>query len=151
MAGNDTEITSCALHEGEGAGKDQGGALEDQVQALDVDSKPTRVAEELKTQHEGSSAQPDATSPAEVVPSANAGRRVRTSDPIVGVDLLIGQSGVAAEKPVTVPTLLKDSVSKTPDRAALCYKEGGSWKEITYSEYYRLCVATAKSFLKVEF
>lgn len=98
-----------------------------------------------------------AMQPATVVPSADeearpvisAARRVRTTEPISGIDLLITQSGLAAENPITVPTMMRNSVSKTPDRAALCYKEGGSWKSITYTEYYQMCVAAAKSFLKV--
>ena len=85
----------------------------------------------------------------ETRPVIGASRRVRTIEPTSGVDLRIAQSGLAAENPITVPTMMRNSVSKTPDRAALCYKDEGNWKSISYTEYYRLCVAAAKAFLKV--
>ena len=127
------------------------GAEEHQVQSDSDTSKPQGAVEgELKTLPEGTMVQLDSVMPPpEVRRPVNASRRVRTTDPSVGVDLLIGQSGLSAETPITVPALLKNSVSRTPDRAALCYKENGSWKKITYTEYYMLCVAAAKSFLKV--
>ena len=85
----------------------------------------------------------------ETRPVIGASRRVRTIEPTSGVDLRIAQSGLAAENPITVPTMMRNSVSKTPDRAALCYKDEGNWKSISYTEYYRLCVAAAKAFLKL--
>ena len=127
------------------------GAEEHQVQSDGDTSKPQGAVEgELKTVPDGTVVQLDSVMPPpEVRRPVNASRRVRTTNPSVGVDLLIGQSGLSAETSITVPALLKNSVSRTPDRAALCYKENGSWKQITYTEYYMQCVAAAKSFLKV--
>ena len=65
------------------------------------------------------------------------------------VDLAIGESGIEAEKPITVGELFKDVVARFPKRPALKYKEGGIWKTITYTGYYGLCIKAAKSFLKV--
>ena len=77
-------------------------------------------------------------------------RAIRTTDPSVGVDRVIdGSGGLEAEPPVTVGTMFKSVVNRVPDRPALCYKEGGAWKTITFARYYGLCMAAAKSFVKV--
>ena len=72
-----------------------------------------------------------------------------TWNPDEVVDLAIGESGIEAEKPVTVGQLFKDVVARFPMHPALKYKEDGIWKTITYTEYYDLCIKAAKSFLKV--
>ena len=65
------------------------------------------------------------------------------------VDLAIGESGIEAEEPITVGQLFKDTLKTFSDHPALKYKEDGTWKEISYKEYYNLCIKAAKSFLKV--
>ena len=74
---------------------------------------------------------------------------MRTWNPDEVVDLAIGESGIEAEKPVTVGQLFKNVVARFPIHPALKYKEDGMWKTITYTEYYGLCIKAAKSFLKV--
>ena len=74
---------------------------------------------------------------------------VRTWNPDDKVDLVIGESGIEAEKPITVGQLMKDVVARFPAHPALKYKEDGIWKTITYTGYYGLCIKAAKSFLKV--
>ena len=76
-------------------------------------------------------------------------RKVRTTVPYEGVDLLIGESGIEAAEPITVGKMFQDTVAKYPAHPALRYKEGGEWKTITYSEYYNLSIKAAKAFLKV--
>ena len=49
----------------------------------------------------------------------------------------------------TVGQLFKKTVKKFPMHPALKYKEDGTWKTITYTGYYDLCIKAAKSFLKV--
>ena len=49
----------------------------------------------------------------------------------------------------TVGQLFKDAVERFPTHPALKYKECRTWKTITYTEYYNLCIKAAKSFLKV--
>ena len=61
----------------------------------------------------------------------------------------MGNSGLEAEEPTTVGQMFKETVRQLPDHPALTYKEGEEWKNITYSEYYGLCVRAAKSFVKV--
>ena len=75
--------------------------------------------------------------------------RVRSCVPDVGIDLAIGESGVEAEEPITVGQLFKTTVERFPTHPALKYKEDGTWKTITYTGYYELCIRAAKSFLKV--
>lgn len=75
--------------------------------------------------------------------------KVRTTDPAGGVELLIGESGLEAEEPITVGQMFQATKDKLPDGPALKYAEDGVWKVITYAEYYNLCIRAAKSFLKV--
>ena len=72
-----------------------------------------------------------------------------TWNPDEVVDLAIGETGIEAEKPVTVGELFKDVVARFIKHPALKYKEDGIWKAITYTDYYGLCIKAAKSFLKV--
>ena len=85
-------------------------------------------------------------SQAESAPS----RRVHSTDPAVGIQLAIDDAtGIAACPSITVGERFKSTVSRAPDRPALCYKEAEVWREVTYGQYYALCVASAKSLLKV--
>ena len=49
----------------------------------------------------------------------------------------------------TVGQIFKETVEKFPMHPALKYKEDETWKTITYTGYYNLCIKAAKSFLKV--
>ena len=49
----------------------------------------------------------------------------------------------------TVGQIFKETVEKFPMHPALKHKEDETWKTITYTEYYNLCIKAAKSFLKV--
>ncbi|TSY41751.1 Long-chain-fatty-acid--CoA ligase ACSBG2 [Bagarius yarrelli] len=60
----------------------------------------------------------------------------------------MGESGPAAETPLTVNELFKRSVEQYGNRTALGWKEGEQWRKINYQEYYRECRTAAKSFLK---
>ena len=70
-------------------------------------------------------------------------------EPNEGVDIVVGDTGVEAEEPITFGRMFQDTVKQLPDHTALRYKEDGTWRDITYAEYYNLCVRAAKSFLKV--
>lgn len=88
-----------------------------------------------------------ATSQEGSVPSS---RRVRSTDPSAGIQLAIDNAmGVAACPPITVGERFKSTVSRAYDRPALCHKEAEAWMVVTYGQYYALCVASAKSLLKV--
>lgn len=75
--------------------------------------------------------------------------KVSTTNPAHGPDIAIGQSGITAEEPITVGELMKQTVTKIPDRVALRYKMGDTWNHVTYQQYYDHCIAAAKSFVKV--
>ena len=79
----------------------------------------------------------------------SARSKVRTWNADEVVDLAIGETGIEAEKPVAVGQLFKDAVARFPMHPALKYKDDGTWKTITYTGYYDLCIKAAKSFLKV--
>ena len=76
-------------------------------------------------------------------------RKHWTTNPAEGIDLLIGETGLEAEAPITVGRMFKDTAERLPDHPAHMYKENDEWKPITYKQYYDRCFAAAKSFLKV--
>ena len=45
---------------------------------------------------------------------------------------------------------MKQTVSKIPDHVGIRYKNGDTWNDITYQQYYNLCISAAKSFIKVQ-
>lgn len=75
--------------------------------------------------------------------------KFRTTDPRERLEIPMESKGLGAEEPTTVGKVFKETVSKIPDSAALRYKEGDTWKTITYKEYYNLVVKAGKSLLKV--
>lgn len=74
--------------------------------------------------------------------------RIRTTNPQNTLEIPMEPEGIAAEEPTTVGKVFKETVSKIPDKTALCYKEGDVWKTISYKEYYDLVIKAGKSFLK---
>ena len=73
----------------------------------------------------------------------------RTTDPRDTLEILVESEGLAADEPTTMGKVFKTTVSKIPNHPALCYKEDGVWKEITYKQYYDMVVQAGKGFLKV--
>lgn len=66
------------------------------------------------------------------------------------VKLRISDSGLAAEKPLTINEMFTSAVERFGDFKALSWKEGEQQKSIDYREYYQICRTAAKSFLKVD-
>ena len=86
--------------------------------------------------------------------------KVRTTVPSEGVELAIGKPGeLEGAEPVTFGQLFQQRVQEFPDVAALKWKEkvgeeGESemvWKTATFAEYYKSCIAAAKSLLKARY
>ncbi|KAL1022927.1 hypothetical protein UPYG_G00034310 [Umbra pygmaea] len=65
------------------------------------------------------------------------------------VKLRVGESGIAAEPPLTVDQMFKSAVQNYGSYTALGWKEGEQTKTINYQEYYQACRNAAKSFLKL--
>ena len=78
-------------------------------------------------------------------------RRSYCCHPDATVDIALGQSGVEALPPVTIPEFFKRTFDKIPNGKALCWKSNkeGPWQSMTYAEYKKLIYNVAKSFLKV--
>ena len=70
-------------------------------------------------------------------------------DPSIGVSLRIGNSGVSAEKPLTVVEMFQRTAARYGYCLALSVKRFGVWQQWTYDDYYRDCVTVAKAFIKV--
>lgn len=65
------------------------------------------------------------------------------------VKLRMGESGIAAEKPLTVNQMFTSTVERFGDYTALSWKEGEQQKTMNYKDYYQACRTAAKSFLKL--
>ena len=78
-------------------------------------------------------------------------RKLRCIDPADTVDLLIGEAGITAIKPVTVPEFFEKTFKTWPDVKALCWKDKKEdpWQSLTYIQYKKMIYSVAKSFLKV--
>ncbi|XP_060788739.1 long-chain-fatty-acid--CoA ligase ACSBG2-like [Neoarius graeffei] len=81
--------------------------------------------------------------------SAAPGSALWTSQRDGEVKLRMGDSGPAAEAPLTVNQLFTRTVERFGDRLALSWKEGEEWREMSYKDYYKDCRTAAKSFLKL--
>ncbi|XP_029002873.1 long-chain-fatty-acid--CoA ligase ACSBG2 isoform X3 [Betta splendens] len=65
------------------------------------------------------------------------------------VRLRMGDSGLAAETPLTVDQMFRSAVERFGGRTALGWKEGDQLKTLNYKDYYQACRSAAKSFLKL--
>ena len=67
------------------------------------------------------------------------------------MDILIGNTGITANKPKTIPQFFTKTFEEWPNVPALCWhdKNGYPWKSLTYAEYKKLIYNVGKSFLKV--
>lgn len=72
-----------------------------------------------------------------------------TSQGDAEVKLRMGDSGLAAETPLTVNQMFTSAVERFGDFTALGWKDGEQQKSMNYREYYQACRTAAKSFLKV--
>lgn len=84
---------------------------------------------------------PSAPSPAEL--------RLWTTQRDGEVKLRIGDSGVAAEPPLTVNQMFAAAADRFSNFTALGWKEGEQMKTLTFKQYYQACRTAAKSFLKL--
>lgn len=74
-----------------------------------------------------------------------------TSQGDAQVKLRMGDTGLAAETPLTVNQMFTSAVERFGDCLALSWKEGEQQKTLNYRNYYESCRTAAKSFLKVGF
>ncbi|KAM4628692.1 long-chain-fatty-acid--CoA ligase ACSBG2 isoform 2-T2 [Polymixia lowei] len=65
------------------------------------------------------------------------------------VKLRMGESGLAAEPPLTINQMFTSTVDRFGDCTALSWKEGEQQKTLNYRDYYQACRTAAKSFLKL--
>ncbi|XP_019954091.1 long-chain-fatty-acid--CoA ligase ACSBG2 [Paralichthys olivaceus] len=65
------------------------------------------------------------------------------------VKLRMGDSGLAAETPLTINQVFTSAVEHFGDYTALSWKEGEQKKSLNYRDYYQTCRIAAKSFLKL--
>ena len=73
--------------------------------------------------------------------------KVWSVDPTEPVDVVVGEVGLAAAKPITIGHMFQEAVEKFPENPALSFKDGDTWTTIIYTDYYNLCIRAAKSFL----
>lgn len=73
-----------------------------------------------------------------------------TSQREAEVKLRMGDSGLAAETPLTINQVFTSAVERFGNYTALSWKEGEQQKSLNYREYYQACRTAAKGFLKVD-
>lgn len=83
------------------------------------------------------------------VAAAAAGGLLWTTQGDGEVKLRMADSGLAAEKPLTINDMFTSAVKRFGDFKALSWTEGEQQKSLNYREYYQTCRIAAKSFLKV--
>lgn len=72
------------------------------------------------------------------------------TDPTDVVRLRIGNDGLNAAEPISVPQLLHRTAKNYPDIPALvCKDENNEWHTTTYSQYRENVLRTAKAFIKL--
>ncbi|KAF7654748.1 hypothetical protein LDENG_00065410 [Lucifuga dentata] len=65
------------------------------------------------------------------------------------VKLRMGDSGLAAEPPITIHQMFTSAVDCFGSYTALSWKENDQQKTLNYKQYYQACRTAAKSFLKL--
>ncbi|XP_069137108.1 long-chain-fatty-acid--CoA ligase ACSBG2-like isoform X3 [Argopecten irradians] len=65
------------------------------------------------------------------------------------VRLQMDDTGPGAMKPMTVPSVFKNTADKAPNAIALGVKRGGAWVKWTYKQYYNDVRRVAKAFIKL--
>lgn len=108
------------------------------------EEEETKPAERSSTHTQPASAQRPASLALPV-----SGSELWTTQRDGEVKLRIGESGPAAQPPVTVHEAFEQAVQRFGKYTALSWKEGEQWKKFSYSEYYDTCRIAAKSFLKL--
>uniref|UniRef100_A0A4W5MJA9 Long-chain-fatty-acid--CoA ligase ACSBG2 n=2 Tax=Hucho hucho TaxID=62062 RepID=A0A4W5MJA9_9TELE len=129
----------------ESSEEESAGEREEEIGAnTELTNNPTDILTEQPTHTETVSAQrPDSLSLAMAEPER------WTSRGDGEVKLRMGESGFAAEPPLTVDQMFKTAVERFGSYTALGWKEGEQTKTINYQEYYQACRTAAKSFLKL--
>ena len=74
----------------------------------------------------------------------------RAWQPEAAVRLTISSSGAQSLAPISVPTLLRRTVERSPDSLALrCREEGGGHLDWTYSQYYQEVETVARAWISL--
>ncbi|KAM9475249.1 long-chain-fatty-acid--CoA ligase ACSBG2 [Clarias gariepinus] len=132
-------LQSCAK-------EDSVASLEDHM--AESTAKCSVCVEESPCEREEESHSIDTLSEPAPVPSA-PGSGLWTTLRDGEVKLRMGESGTAAEAPLTVNQLLARAVDRFGKRTALGWKEGEQFRKLSYNDYYRDCRIAAKGFLKL--
>ncbi|KAM6962439.1 long-chain-fatty-acid--CoA ligase ACSBG2 [Aplochiton taeniatus] len=135
----------ASLDDSNSSEEESAGEKEETRAKTELSTKATEIPTEESTCKESVSAQrPDSLSvPAFGEPG------LWTSSGEGKVKLRMGESGMAAEPPVTVHQMFAAAVEKFGSFTALGWKEGEEQKTINYQDYYKACRTAAKSFLKL--
>ncbi|XP_054458438.1 long-chain-fatty-acid--CoA ligase ACSBG2 [Anoplopoma fimbria] len=134
--------TANESSEEESAGeRDENGAHEvvaSSTKATEVPAEQTSNTQTVNTQR-----------PNTLPVQAAGGLDLWTSQGDAEVRLRMGDSGLAAETPLTTNQMFTSAVERYADYTALSWKEGEQQKSLNYREYYQTCRTAAKSFLKL--
>ena len=63
------------------------------------------------------------------------------------VKIRLAESGPAAEKPISIPSMFENTVKQYPNALAMAQKIDGEWKKWTYKQYYDDVQVAAKALI----
>lgn len=132
----------------ESSEEESAGEKEEETQAAsEFVTKPTDILSKQSTHTQSVSPQrPDTLS---LVAATKPEPELWTCRGDGEVKLRMGESGMAAEPPMTVNQMFTTAVEKFGSFTALGWKEGEQMKTLNYKDYYMACRTAAKSFLKL--
>ncbi|KAM8874891.1 long-chain-fatty-acid--CoA ligase ACSBG2 [Spinachia spinachia] len=132
----------------ESSGEESTGEREEEICAH-VEVASNTKATEVPAQQTANTQTVNTKRPNSLPVAAAEGLGLCTSRGDGEVMLRMGDSGLAAETPLTVDQMFMSAVERFGDYTALSWKEGEEKKSLNYREYYKACRTAAKSFLKL--
>ncbi|GLD49783.1 long-chain-fatty-acid--CoA ligase ACSBG2 isoform X1 [Lates japonicus] len=129
------------------------GEREEEIGAHNKVASSTRAtevpAEQTSDTQTVNAQRPNSLSVVAAVAAAAAEPGLWTTQGDAEVKLRMGDSGLAAETPLTVNQMFTSAVERFGNYTALSWKEGEQQKSLNYRDYYQTCRIAAKSFLKL--
>ncbi|XP_068446102.1 long-chain-fatty-acid--CoA ligase ACSBG2 [Clinocottus analis] len=147
-AGGLRESSCIADTANESSEEESAGEREEEVGARDDVARSAEAAE-LPAEQTSHTPTVNTRRPSSLAVPAAGGRGLWTTQGDAEVTLRMGDSGLAAETPLTVDQMLALAVERFGDYTALSWKEGEQQKSLNYREYYQTCRTAAKSFMKL--
>lgn len=133
----------------ESSGEESAGERDEEIAAHEEVVSSTKTTEVAAAEQTSNTHTVNTRRPNSLAVAAAGEPGLWTSQGDAEVRLRMGDSGLAAETPLTINQMFTSAVERFGDYAALSWKEGEQQKSLNYREYYQTCRTAAKSFLKL--